>query len=370
MIAAFPRRRTGVKISRAVPHLVSVPLARPLRTSIHDIRRIETVVVEVQTDAGAVGAGYAFAFGAHRARALHALVEDLIPVYEGEDPRGVRGLFERAWRSLNFIGHAGVAVMALAALDTACWDLAAQAAGVPLFRLLGGARERVPTYASSGLWLDRSPDELAKEAQSFLSQGHRAVKMRLGRSPAEDLERARSVRGAVGGGTRLMADVNQGWDEATAIRMGRALEPAELFWLEEPLPYQDLEGCARVAAALTTPIATGETEYGSLGMKRHLELHVADVLMPDLQRMGGVTGLLKAATLCEAFHTPFSPHLFMEASAHVVAAAPNGLIQEHMDWWQELFDEPTRVEDGELVLPRRPGIGLALNRKALERYRV
>lgn len=359
-----------MKISRVVPHRLSLPLPRPLRTAIHDIRRVDTVVVEVQTDAGAVGAGHAFAFGAQRARALHALVEDLIPLYEGRDPRSARALFEQAWTSLNFIGHAGVGVMALGAIDTACWDLAAQAAGVPLFRLLGGGRERVPAYASSGLWLDRSLDELVKEAEGFLAQGHRAIKMRLGRAPAEDLERARALRDAVGADVQLLADVNQGWDEATALRLGHALEPVGLFWLEEPLPYQDLEGYARVAAALTTPIATGETDYGSLAVKRHLALRAADVLMPDLQRMGGVSGLLKAATLCEAFHTPFSPHLFMEASVHVVAATPNGLVQEHMDWWQELFDEPLRLTDGQLVLPHRPGLGLALNRKALDRYRA
>jgi len=357
-----------VKITRVVAHQVSLPLPRPLRTSIHDIRRVETVVAELRTDEGAVGAGHAFAFGAHRARALAALVDDVAPIYEGQDPRAVRALFERAWKGLNFIGHAGAAVMALAAVDTACWDLAAQAAGAPLFRLLGGDRREVPAYASSGLWLDRSVDELVEEARGFLDQGHRAVKMRLGRAAAEDLERARALREAIGPDVRLMADVNQGWDEATALRMGRALEPVGLFWLEEPLPYQDLEGCARVAAALTTPIASGETDYGSHGMRRHLELRVADVLMPDLQRMGGVTGLLKAAALCEAFHTPFSPHLFMEASAHVVAAMPGGLVQEHMDWWQALYTEPLPVVDGHVVLPERPGLGLTLDRKALERY--
>jgi len=359
-----------VKVAAVRVHRLSVPLPRPLKTAIHDVRRVETVVVEMQADDGPIGAGYGFAFGGHRARALAALVEDLIPLYEGRDPRTVRALFEEAWRGLNFIGHAGMAVMALGAMDTACWDLAAQAAGVPLARLLGGALTRVPTYASSGLWLDRSVDELVAESRSFLSQGHRAMKMRLGRSAAEDLERARALREAVGPDTRLMADVNQGWDEATAIRTGRALEPVGLFWLEEPVSYLDVEGHARVAAALDTPIASGETEYGMAGLKRYLDARAADVLMPDLQRVGGVTGLLKCATLCEAYHTPFSPHLFMEASAHVVAATPNGLIQEHMDWWQALFAEPLRVADGHLELPDRPGIGLALDRAALDRYRV
>jgi len=328
------------------------------------------VLVEMRTDAGAIGTGYCFAFGPLRARALHALVEDLIPLYQGQDPASARALFERAWGSINFLGHAGVAVMALSALDTACWDLAAQAVGLPLYRYLGGSRDRIPTYASSGLWLDYTVDELVAEAERFLAQGHRAMKMRLGREPKEDLDRVRRLREAIGSDVKLLADVNQGWDESTAIRMGRELEAFHLYWLEEPLPYEDLEGCARVAAALVTPVATGETDYGHLGIKRHLEARAADILMPDLQRMGGVSGFQKAITLCEAFHTPVSSHLFMEASCHLLAAAPNGLILEHMAWWQGLFEQPLPLVDGFILLPERPGIGLGLNPKALERFRA
>lgn len=359
-----------MKITGVRPHTLSLPLRRPVKTSVHDIRTVDTVLAEMETDAGGVGTGFCFAFGPKRARALEALVEDLLPLYEGQDPTEPRALFERAWRSINFVGHAGISVMALSALDTACWDLAAQSAGLPLWKFVGGGRDRIPTYASSGLWLDYSVDELIAETRRFLAQGHRAMKMRLGRSPREDLERVRRVREAVGPEIRLLADVNQGWDEATAIRVGRELEAFSLYWLEEPLPYENLEGCARVAAALTTPVATGETAYGSLGMRRHLEVRAADILMPDLQRMGGVTGFLKAATLCEGFHTPVSSHLFMEASGHLIAAAPNGLILEHMDWWQELFEEPLALVEGQVLLPGKPGIGLGLNRKALDRFRV
>ena len=359
-----------MKITRVQPHLLSLPLPRPVKTAVHDIRAVDTVLVEMQTDAGPVGIGYCFAFGRHRGRALHALVEDLIPLYEGRDPAGARAHFARAWQAINFLGHAGVAVMALSALDTACWDLAAQGAGLPLHRHLGAATDRVPTYASSGLWLDYTLDELVDETRRFLAQGHRAMKMRLGRLPAEDLERVRIVREAIGPDVKLLADVNQGWDEATAIRVGSQLEAFDLFWLEEPLPYEDLEGCARVAAALTLPVATGETEYGSLGMRRHLEARAADILMPDLQRMGGITEFLKAAALCEALHTPVASHLFPEVSCHLIAAAPNGLMLEHITWWEALFAEPLQVVDGHVLLPQQPGIGLRLNPEALVRCRV
>ena len=359
-----------MKIGRIVVHPLRLPLPRPLKTSIHDIRAVDTVLVELQGAGGAVGSGYCFAFGERRARALQSLVEDLATVYEGQDARATRTLFDQAWRSINFLGHTGVSVMALAALDTACWDLAAQAAGLPLWRFLGAADNRVPAYASSGLWLDRSIDELVAEARGFVAAGHRAVKMRLGRTADEDLARARALRAALGPDVKLLADVNQGWDETTAIRTGHALEEVGLFWLEEPLPYEDLEGSARVAAALVTPIASGETEYGWLGMKRYLDARAADILMPDLQRMGGVTGYLKAVNLCEAYHSPVSSHLFVESSGPVLATAPHGVILEHMDWWESLFDDRLAVVDGVVVLPDRPGIGLGLDRAALTRYRA
>src|SRR5262249_29865807 len=352
-------------------HRLSVPLPRPIRTAIHSHTHADTVLVEMNTDAGLTRSGYSFAFGPHRAPAVAALGDHLLPLYERKDPSAAVTHFEAAWRAINFIGHSGVAMMALAPLDTACWDLAAQAAGMPLARYLGGEVRRVPTYASEGLWLDQGIDELGAEAQRFVKQGHRAMKMRVGRrDPREDVERARRLREAIGPDIRLLADVNQGWDELTAIRVGRELEALDLYWLEEPLPYEDLEGCARVAAALTMRVATGETDYGSLGMKRHLDARAADVLMPDLGRMGGVTEYRRAADLCRAYHQPVSSHLFMEASCHVLAAAPNALILEHMDWWQELYTEPLPLEQGFVVVPDRPGIGLQLSPNALERFKA
>jgi L-alanine-DL-glutamate epimerase-like enolase superfamily enzyme len=359
-----------MKITAVVVHRLSVPLPRPVRTARHDHAHADTVAVELRTDAGLVGSGYCFAFGARRARALAELVEDLAECYVGRAP-APQARHAEAWRAMNFIGHAGLSLIALSALDTACWDLAARAANQPLFRYLGGDRTRVPTYASSGLWIDYSVDALLREAEEFVKQGHRAMKLRVGRAdPEEDVERVRIVRDAMGNDAALLADVNQGWDEATAIRIGRRLEEHDLYWLEEPLPYDDLAGCARVAAALDMRIATGETDYGSAAMKRHLEARAADVLMPDLQRMGGPTEFLRAAALCQAWQQPVSSHLFSETSAHLLAAVPNALILEHMGWWQPLFTEPLSIEGGCVVLSERPGIGVELSPDALKRFRA
>jgi L-alanine-DL-glutamate epimerase-like enolase superfamily enzyme len=359
-----------LKVTDVVIHRLSVPLPRPVRTARHDHAHADTVAVEMRTDAGLVGAGYCFAFGARRARALAELVEDLAELYVGHAP-APPARHAAAWRALNFIGHAGPPLMALAALDTACWDLAARAAGLPLFRYLGGDRTCVPTYASSGLWIDYSVDALLKEAEAFRAAGYRAMKLRVGRAnPEEDVERVRILRDALGGDAALLADANQGWDEATALRVGRRLQDYDLYWLEEPVSYDDLAGCARIAAALDMRIATGETDYGSAAMKRHLEARAADVLMPDLQRMGGPTEFLRAATLCHAWQQPVSSHLFTETSAHLLAAAPNALILEHMAWWEPLFTAPTTIEAGCVVLSEQPGIGVELSQAALNRYKV
>jgi L-alanine-DL-glutamate epimerase-like enolase superfamily enzyme len=360
-----------MKISSIIAHRLSIPLPRPARTSIGALTHVQTILVEMRADQGAVGTGYCFAIGRHAAAALHELVLELVPLYEGKNPADVRVHHAAAWRALNFLGHAGAAMMALAALDVACWDLAARAVDLPLYRYLGGAQDRVPVYGSSGLWIGDSIDELLRGAERLLAQGHRAIKMRIGRAnAAEDLERVRRVREAIGSDVGLLADVNQSWDEPTAIRVGRQLEAWDLYWLEEPLPYEDLEGCARVSAALTMRVATGETDYGSLAMKRHLDLRAADVLMPDLQRMSGVTEFMKAAALCEAYQQPVSSHLFTETSCHLLAASPNRLILEHMDWWQDLYKDPLRIVDGHVVVPDRPGIGCELDARALERFRT
>lgn len=360
-----------MKISTIEVHRLAVPLRRPIRTSVHNFSHAHTVFVQMHTDDGATGTGWCFAFEAGKAEGLAALVEDLTTIYLDQDPRAVRANCAAAWKDLNFLGHAGAAMMALSALDTACWDLAAQAANLPLSRFLGGDRDRVETYASSGLWLDRSVDELIAEAEGFVADGHRAMKMRAGRAEYMlDIDRVRQVREALGPDITLMVDVNQAWPEATAIQAGRELEALGIFWLEEPVFYTDLEGCARVSAALDMRVATGETSYGSAAMKQHLDARAADVLMPDLQRMGGVTEYLNTCALCAAYHQPVSSHLFTEASAHVLAAQPHALMLEHMEWWDELFEAPIEVSDGSVVLPSGNGLGLTVSATALGSFAV
>jgi L-alanine-DL-glutamate epimerase-like enolase superfamily enzyme len=358
-----------MKITGTDITLLVVPLRRPIRTSVHNFSHAHTVFVQMHTDAGLTGIGWCFAFEERKAAALALLAEDLAALYLGRDPRAVRDNHAVAWKDMNFLGHAGASMIALSGLDTACWELAALAADVPLYRHLGGAVTRVETYASSALWLDRSIDALAAEALDLVADGHRAMKVRVGQADfMKDVERVRHVREAVGPDITLMVDANQAWPESVAIRAGREFEALDIFWLEEPVFYTDIEGCARIAAALDMRVATGETSYGSAAMKQHLDARAADVLMPDLQRMGGITDYLNTCALCAAYEQPVSSHLFTEASAHVLAAQPHALMLEHMEWWEELFTAPLVIEDGAVVMPEGPGLGLTLAPGALTKF--
>jgi L-alanine-DL-glutamate epimerase-like enolase superfamily enzyme len=195
--------------------------------------------------------------------------------------------------------------------------------------------------------------------------------MRLGKPRLEDdVERVRAVRQAIGPDIALMADANQGFGVDHAIRLGRRLEEFDLAWFEEPVPAYDLEGSARVAAALDTPIASGETEYARYGFRDMLSAKAADVLMPDLGRVGGVSEFVKVAHMADAVDVPISSHIYSEQSLTLMAALGNGTYLEHMPWFDSLFREKLEMKDGMTVVPERPGFGFTFDRDAVERYRL
>ncbi len=362
--AGIKLRITGVRARPA-----SIPFPTPLKTSRFDIPAVETVLVDVHTDQGISGLGWVFTFGRDRVLALKAMIEDLAGLVQGEDALLIEHVWQKLWRSFDRIGLAGVSVIALSAIDTALWDIAGKVAGLPLYRLLGGHRSEIETYHSGGLWLHLTEQELVQQAESYLALGFTAMKLRLGRpDPLEDVQRARALRAAIGPGVTLMADVNQGWDVKTAIRIGQRLEDCDLFWLEEPIPHYDVAGLAQVRSALSTRVCTGETNYTKLDFLRLLEARAADILMPDVMRTGGITEWRKVASLCEAYSVPVTPHLFTEVSAHLVGACPNAMWQEYMPWWQSCFREPVQVEKGRIKLSERPGLGLEWDEKVVARY--
>jgi mandelate racemase len=248
--------------------------------------------------------------------------------------------------------------MAMAGLDMACWDALARAVGLPLARMLGGSPRPIPAYNSSGLGLmaaERLPDEAAK----LVAGGFRAVKLRLGYPTlAEDMAALDAVKRAVPSGTAVMVDYNQALTVAEALRRGKALEEEGVYWLEEPIRHDDYRGCALLAEGLHVPIQIGENFDQSHGMAAALAAGACDYVMPDAERIGGVTGWMRAAALAASAGIEMSSHLLPEISAHLLAATPTRHWLEYVDWADPLLCEPLEIRDGAAIVPERPGNGL------------
>lgn len=351
-----------MKVTHVETRPVTVRLPQPIGSALGRIASFGCILVTIRTDDGVTGENLIFTLNERRTAVLRQMVDELADLVIGRDAGHIAGFWARAWKDINFLGHKGVPVVGISAIDGALWDALGKTTGQPLYRLLGGAQDRVPAYHSGGLWLSRSIDELVAEARGFMDQGFLAMKMRLGLpNPADDIARVAAVRDAIGPGIKLMADANQGLTEAQAIRLGRRLEPFDLTWFEEPLPAWDLEGLARVAAALDTPIASGETEYTRYGFRRMLELRSADILMPDLQRVGGVSEFMRVGHMAESHDIAVSSHLFPETSIQVLGALSNAIFLEYMPWFSPLYNESLVFSDGHAVVPERPGWGFTFN---------
>ncbi len=336
---------------------VSLPMTPPMRTAIHETTHTENVLVEIAA-AGLRGQGAALTLKPHQALAVRAALVDLVDELRGQDADAVRALWERMSRRLNLTGRTGIGVLALSAIDTALWDLLAQQAGMPLHRLLGTAHAQLPMYVQPG-WLSYSVAQLVDEAVAYAEQGYRYYKMRVGSADLRrDLDRVERVKAAVGTGVRVMVDANQGWSRLEGLAAARALDDLGLYWIEEPIDADDVVGYARIADAVSTPIAAGETVFGAAGMQPLIDQGAAAVLMPDLQHCGGPTGFMKVATQADLAGLQISNHLFTQVSIHLLAACRNALIVEHMPgWWDQLFDRPLDVRLGMLRPPDEPGIG-------------
>lgn len=350
-----------MKVESLTTRVVHLPLEPAIGSALGQISGFGCVLVTLRTTDGMTGENIVFTLNNRRTGVLRQMVEELGDLIVGQDAGHIGRFWARAWKDNNFLGHKGVPVMGISAIDGALWDLLGKAAGMPLYRMLGGAQDRVPAYHSGGLWLSRSTSELVAEAESFVAEGFTAMKMRLGLGAAQDLVRVAAVRRAIGPDIRLMADANQGLTENEAIRLGRGLEEHDLTWFEEPLPAWDIEGLARVAAALDTPIASGETEYTRYGFRQMIGLQAADILMPDLQRVGGVSEFMRVGHLAESHDIPVSSHLFPETSVSLLGGLSNAIFLEYMPWFSRLYQERLEFADGAALLPERPGWGFTFD---------
>ncbi len=359
-----------MRITDVTTRIVSVPLERPIRTPIHYIVNIDNVLVELHTDEGIAGIAYLWCFGAQRAQALVSLVKDMVSLVGGMDALARAAVYARMEREANFLGKVGAVTIAMSAIDTALWDIAGKVLNRPVWQLLGGESRSIPVYAG-GLFLSDSIDVIVAEAKAYMASGFRAIKMRCGAKDwHDDIARVEAVRDAVGPGFTLMVDVVQGWTVDRAIKVGRELERFDLFYIEDPVLFDDLDGMAHIASVLDTPIAAGENDYGLRGFRRLLEGNVVDIPMIDLQRVGGISAWMQVAAMASAWGKPVVPHVFPEISIHLLAATPSAPFLEYVPWWEVLFVETPKLVEGGMRPLDSPGLGLAFNSDAIERFRI
>jgi mandelate racemase len=348
---------------------VEVPMKHVLGTSAAAVRAAPLLLIDLETEEGVTGRSYLFCYMRGAAAAMASMVAEVGLMVKGERTPP-RELWPRLAKRFTLIGVQGIVRMAMAAFDVACWDALAKAAKQPLVALLGGAARPVRAYNSCGLGLMESK-ALAREAAELLEGGFTGVKLRLGYPTlAEDIAAVRTVRKVIGDGVALMVDYNQALTVAEALLRGRALDAEGIYWLEEPIRHDDYRGNARLARELATPIQIGENFSLPFGMEEALAHDACDFAMPDLERIGGVTGWMAAAALAKARGIEMSSHLFPEVSAHLLAATPTAHWLEYVDWAAPILEHPIEIREGDALIPDRPGNGLAWNLEAVERYRL
>jgi L-alanine-DL-glutamate epimerase-like enolase superfamily enzyme len=361
-----------MKISKIQTQVIRVPVDEPLAggPAVPGATR-EFVTLRMGTDAGIEGIGYTF-FGAALTGALRQAVDALGELAIGEDPLRTEAVAAKLRTAAAGSGPGGILTLALSAIDIALWDIRGKALNLPLWQMLGGHRERVPTYASGALMRTFALEHLVKAGPRLVEKGFRQMKTQLAlpgdTSPQREVERIRRVREAIGPDIDLMCDINQRWRVDQAIDIGRRIEDVHLFWLEDVTTADDYQGLARVADALATPVCGGEYLYGPAPFRQMLEARSVDIVMIDLVRAGGITQWLKIAGMAEAYNLPVVSHLVPEIHVHLVAAVPNGLTVEYMPWTFRIFEEVPVPERGELAVPKKPGLGLKFDEAALKRF--
>ncbi|KFB08173.1 mandelate racemase/muconate lactonizing enzyme family protein [Nitratireductor basaltis] len=319
----------------------------------------ETPIVTITDSDGAVGTGYSYTIGTGGSSVMRLLADHLAPRLIGRDADCI----EAIWHELEFATHAttigAITAIALAAIDTALWDLRAKKQKLPLWKLAGGARDRAPLYTTEGGWLHIETEALVEDALQAKAQGFTGSKVKIGKpTGSEDFRRLEAVREAVGDDYEIMTDCNQGLSVDEAIRRAERLRPLDLAWLEEPLPADDIDGHIRLSRSTSTPIAVGESLYSIRHFREYMAKGACSIVQVDVGRIGGITPWLKVAHAAEAFDIPICPHFLMELHVSLVCAVPNGRYVEYIPQLDEITSTGMKVENGFAVAPMEPGIGI------------
>ncbi len=365
---------TEIQVTALNIRPLMVPLRRPLATRVGLFEKGPFLALDLETKGGAGGALLGFTFSPLGLTivppVLEAMTERLRdkPISLATMPAIHDGL----QRQFTLLGHEGVVQMALSMMDMLLYDALAREAGIPLYRLLGGSPEPIPTYNSCGLGIMDS-EAAAKEAAELAAAdgGYGHIKMRLGRETIDaDFAALAAVRAAIGPDVALSVDFNQGLRSIDAIDACRRIDDLGLVWIEEPVVYDDYETQTRLARKLATPLQVGENWWSWRVGQSAIVQEACDLVMPDILRIGGVTGWMRLARVAEIHAIPFSSHLSPDYSAHIMAATPTAHWLEYMDWGQDLLAEPLVPEAG-FVVPREvPGAGMAFNEAAVSKVVV
>lgn len=330
----------------------------------------ETPIVRVTDADGAVGTGYSYTIGSGGPAILSLIERTLGPALLGRDAAMVEGI----WRDLLFVTHAtsvgAITSLALAAVDTALWDLRCRKAGLPLSVMAGGARERIPLYTTEGGWLHLDTAALVDDAVAAREAGFRGAKIKVGRPLHEDVARLEAVRAAVGPAFEIFTDANQAFNVDEAIRRARRYEACDIGWLEEPLPADDVDGHVRLSRATAIPVAVGESLYSLAQFRDYLQRGACSLVQVDVARIGGITPWLKTAHLAESFNVAVSPHFLMELHVALCCAVPNARWVEYIPQLDSLTTRGMAIEDGHAVASTEPGLGISWDTAAIERLAV
>jgi L-alanine-DL-glutamate epimerase-like enolase superfamily enzyme len=367
-----------MKITRVETFLLHVPVTQnQIADSTHQVTHWGAPGVILHTDSGLRGFGYT---GTHAHEAsdrliLKCIAESYAPLLIDENAHSV----QHVWAKLNrfppvqWVGRAGITHLALAAVDIALWDLKAKAAEIPLWLLLGGSgKDTVEGYNTDGGWLNWPVERLVSDCRRLVfEEGYRGVKIKVGSpDPLTDVERIAAVRNAIGPDCKLMVDANGRWDLPTALRNGHALQDNDVYWLEEPLWYDDLPGHTRLAASIFTPVALGEQLYTLDSFRDFIAAGAVHYVQPDAMRLAGITEWWQVADLALAHRLPVVAHIgdMAQVHLHLSIAHRACALLEYIPWMRECFVEPATVRDGTFVLPEQPGAGTTLRPDAMERF--
>jgi len=357
-------------ITHAEAYLIDLEVETVRTDALQTFVKQETIFVEIRTDDGGQGVGYSYTIGTGGTAVLALLRDSLLARLPGRDPARV----EAVWRDLFLATKAttvgAITSLALAAVDTALWDWRCRAAGLPLWVLAGGAKDRIPLYDTEGGWLHLTTEELVAGAKASQTAGWPGSKMKVGHSPAQDADRLGAVRAAVGADFDVLLDANQSLTASDAIRRARLLEPYDPFWFEEPLPAEDVAGHELVARGTSIPVAVGESMYAAGQFAEYLRRGAAGVVQVDVARIGGITPWLKVAHLAEAANVTVCPHFLMELHVSLCCAVPNSRYLEHLPQLRAITRDEIEIADGHALAPSAPGLGVAWDRDAIDNRRV